>query len=514
MGGEDRKMGCAAKSRRSKRARTPLFLLLSVLATLILVAGRARAQAARLQFAEKPTLLDCALPSSRPCFRFKLNIVDDGGNPVTRTLPEAQQLANNITVFVDGERVTPFYAATPGERTVAQRRIALILIDVSGSMNKLVANRQTRFAAAKAAASRFLYNFEDGVDRVAIVPFESHEVLETVRNATFAGSSNEAWQQIERLPIPAPKNNTALYSAVNAGLEVVNAQARDTSGSVDATLIVLTDGKNDVGHPGDDPGLLGSAGLEKVQKTVAATPNVQVIAISFGNTGDGEMDEGALKAITPRYYQASDSEGLSDVFHSARVLQTSRIQVTFQSPARDRASLAGRSFNLRAALLLPSGVTIESETLTWSPPTMGLVSYNDTCGPQEKKALEEALLLGDGREPSPWISVLRPLLVFVGLGTTLLILWFGVPRLVWRDQYLGEFQAAPPVGRWAGPAQEAAPPGPVERPSATPRAEDGWGRGGAPPRTPADATRVLPVNLTAARSGTRTRLDKQLLPDD
>ncbi len=177
----------------------------------------AQGQTAHLEFSDKLRLVNCEPTSSTPCFRIRANIVDAQGAPISPALPPPAQLAKNLTLHADDLEVTPFYAvAGSSGATVARSRIALILIDISGSMNEPMGTGQSRFAAATSAALQFLDGFENGTDRVAIVPFESHQVIQTVRSAKFASTVEEARQQVRSLPAPQPRNNTALFSAVDA----------------------------------------------------------------------------------------------------------------------------------------------------------------------------------------------------------------------------------------------------------------------------------------------------------
>ena len=97
-----------------------------------------------------------------------------------------------MRVSIDGQPVTPFYASAGGEQLKVRPRLALILLDISGSMNLRLASGQTRFEAAKASIAQFLADFQDGVDRVAVVPFESHHVEAGVRGAVFANAREQA----------------------------------------------------------------------------------------------------------------------------------------------------------------------------------------------------------------------------------------------------------------------------------------------------------------------------------
>ena len=191
---------------------------------------------------------------------------------------------------------------------------------------------------------------------MAIVPFESHRVETSIRTAVFA-SPDVALAQINELSKPEPENNTALYSAVVLGLKVIAEQAASAqnssgTGSPDALLVVMTDGKNEV-LKGDDFGLLdGAAGLKEASRAVHAS-DAQVIAVGFGDPRS--IDESALGQISTKAYMADDLEKLTQAFKFTRALFTNRIVATFTSHFEDRASLAGRTVQVRAALTLPGG---------------------------------------------------------------------------------------------------------------------------------------------------------------
>ena len=53
----------------------------------------------------------------------------------------------------------------------------------------------------------------------------------------------------------------------------------------------------------------------------------------------------------------------------------------------------------------------------------------------EKGAVEEKkAVLTAQPATSGWISIVRPVAVFCGLGLLLIVLWFWVPRLIWPEQ--------------------------------------------------------------------------------
>jgi Ca-activated chloride channel family protein len=463
------------------------------------------AQALALEPSEKIRLVDCSPSSSVPCFRIKANIVDAQGNPASPSLPAATQLAKSFTLQVNNLEVTPFYVtAGAGPGAAVRSRMALVVIDISGSMNQLMENGQSRYAAAKAAALQFLEGFENGADRVAIVPFESHNVIARIRGAVFATTADDARRQVHGLPLPPPKGNTALYSAVGAGLDVLAEQLARTQGSPEVMMIVLTDGKNDI-QPGDDYGLLaGPDGLRLVADKVRAS-GIQVIAVGLGDSRS--IDEAAMRQLGTQFHLVSDTAGLQRAFSFARHLLLNRIQATFQSPWADRASLAGRSLTIRATLKLPSGQEVSSKDLTWSPPQIGAPLFEGKCDTAELKAI-----LSPGAGPAPdagWWTLVRPILVFVSLGAAILILWFWIPRLVWPDQYIGNLPVRASARRWSsGQTMVSRRGGAAAPPGALRTAPPGFtgphqGRPAAPQRGVADPTIVRP----RTDFGARTRLE-------
>jgi Ca-activated chloride channel family protein len=357
-------------------------------------------------------------------------------------------------------------------------------------MNSRIATGQTRFEAAKAALSSFLDGFQDGIDRVAIVPFESHDVESTIRAAHFASTKQEALQQVQALPVPQARNNTGLYSAVDTGIDVfaqeLAKRGKDTA-PPEALMVLMTDGKNEV-FKGDDAGLLdGPAGLQRAASKVLSS-GVQVIGVGFGDPKD--IDEVALRQLSSKYYMTADLANLTKVFAVARTLLSSRIQATFSSPWPDRASLAGKTLHVSVRLKLASGQQLVSDQNTWATPQMGVPLYESHCETDEMKALYQH----NAPTENGWISVLRPVLVFVGMGVLLLILWFWIPRLVWADQYIGVV----PDKRWAGQAAR----GPSGTGGKAPAGFDAAQAGKQPSRAAMDQTIVVPrPDFTKTRLG-------------
>jgi hypothetical protein len=274
------------------------------------------------------------------------------------------------------------------------------------------------------------------------------------------------------------------------GLQVLSDQATNASNAGSSTspeslLVVMTDGKNEVGK-GDDFGLLdGPAGLQQAANAARAS-GVQVIAVGFGDPGS--IDESALRQISTKAYMADNQEKLTQAFNFARTLLTNRIVATFASPWDDRASLQGRTLQIKGALTLPGGRKLESDEQTWSAPQIGTPSFDGKCDTAELKAALPIVPASGSL-----LSTLRPILVFIGLGTMLLILWFWVPRLVWPEQYIGSFPGAEGSGgmRWANMSRARSSN--QDMPSR--QAPPGFGgqKGGAqPPRAAGERTVVRP----------------------
>jgi len=446
----------------------------------------ATAQSGRLDFADRIRLVSCDPSTTKPCFRAAFNAVDAQGSPLDLNLPPAKDLHRQIKIRLDNQEIDPFFAVSQTGHTKAVRgRLALILVDISGSMNLKLPSGRTRFQTAQEALEQFLDGFDSSADRVAIVPFESHNVASPIKAAQFSATKADALAQIHALATPQPKNNTALYSAVVLGLLVLAQEAGTTAGSPETLLIVMTDGKNEV-YKGDDAGLLdGSAGLQQAASAVQAS-GMQVIGIGFGDPAS--IDAEALRQLSTKFYMAQDLDRLKQAFSFARALQTNRIVATFAAPVDDRTSLEGRTYHVTATLNLPDGRRLESGEKIWSAPEMSVPSFDGKCDTDELKAALQIV-------PSTgnWLTMLRPVLVFFGLGVLLLVLWFWVPRLVWPEQYIGTFTTQGGGSmRWADKSQvwsksRAARP---SRPA--PPGFEAQRSAGPPPRVPGERTVVQP----------------------
>ncbi|HKM80737.1 MAG TPA: vWA domain-containing protein [Candidatus Acidoferrum sp.] len=442
-------------------------------ALMVSFASAQDSPASRLKFTQDMKLLDCEPVTSVPCFRIGFSALAPDGTPARIPVLTPSQMASSLTVDLGDRTVKPFLVSLPSETSApAVTRLTLFLIDTSGSMNRQLPNGETRFHAAKAAISRFLQDFENGADRVAVVGFESHGVVKALRSARFATSRGDAQSEVDTLAEPKPHNNTALYSAVDVGTDVLREQIKTLPGAHEAFLFLLTDGDNDVQESrGDDHDLLsGPAGLRVVVQKVRDNSDIRVIAVGIGSPK--EVNQDSLSQISSKFTMITDAEELMRVFkHPAPTVETKDILATFSSPWPDRASLAARTIHLRLQMKLPTEEQLNSDEITWTAPEVGQPVFDGRCD-----AREGQVLLRSSFESSKtfWMRVFRPLLVFAAWGAALLVLWFWVPPLIWSQGYEGVISESDRA-RWGegATAQHASLPGGGATPAGFER-----GRGG------------------------------------
>jgi Mg-chelatase subunit ChlD len=461
---------------------------------------QASSQSASLDFLSKPALIECGPESAEPCFRLSFAFVDESGKPINVQLPAANQLASHVEIQVDGETVNPFYAvATSSTPQSRKPQITILLFDISGSMLRTDLAGQSRFDAAKGAAAEFLKNFSDGSDLVAIVPFASRDVEKIITTAHFAGTRAEAAAELDALPRPEPRNNTALYSAVRTAVRTLDQHRQP--GSERPRLILLTDGTNDVQpQSGDDVGLLtGPFGLADAASAVQQS-GVDVLPIGLGDKQS--IDEIAMARLGTRPPLITfDLDALHKAFHTEQLSQDAGVTVLLQAPVdlASRTLLAGRVVHFRAKVTLPDGeILVENRQALWVAPPVATPSFEGEATEAEQRAFLANARLDHGSI----LLILRPFLVFAGLAAVLAFLWFVAPRYFWPERY--DNRSARPVRAEYWPGVE-----PVSRRDNHPpykQAPPGFetaGRGGrVPVRTPGEHTIVRPVS---AMGETKTR---------
>lgn len=409
---------------------------------------RAQGVPHRLEFADRVRLVESGDGSPRPYFRMQLNIVDDQGTPVSVPLPK--DLQQSVEVIENNRSYRPAHiqyreASQSSSGNDTPNRYALLLIDVSGSMLEKTSSggsepeAHTKYDDAKSAALRFLSGFESGKDHVAVVPFESHQVEERIRSATFAESVEAARDQIDKLPKPKANYNTALFSAVVAALNVLESK-KGADPLALVILVVLTDGQNQVGSR-DDPGLLdGPRDLERVAEKVIAT-GIQVMTVGFGDDAvalgrKGAFDAAALRRLAwpseRNFRAAADAQDLGKLFGVARKLQLDRLQLTLATGWMDRSQLAGQDLRFQVRLKLGND-QIESPWIQLRTPQVSAPPFEGTLDAREVQDILQTATpeTREGQE-SYRVAILRRLAIFGGLGVVLVLFWFVFPLFFWR----------------------------------------------------------------------------------
>ena len=474
---------------------------------LIAVAGLsstlgAQGPVAFLDFLAKPSLVECEPAGAELCFRLNFGFLDAGDKSSTVQLPPAQELMQRIEVQADGQSIYPFYAApTAGGVLSSARRpqIAILLLDVSGSMLTKDIDGQTRFDAARSAAAAYLQGFSDGKDRVAVVPFSSRNLKETIASARFVSTRAEAQAQLDALPRPEPRNNTALYAAVAAAVGVL---AQQRHGSDQARLLVLTDGTNDVhSQNGDDPGLL--TGVDGLNTAAIAVEKSGVDVLPIGLGDQHSIDEVSMSRLgTQPPLITSDVNSLRKAFQLPQAEQVNGVTVMVKAPRSlaSRTLLAGRLIRFRVKMTMADGaILVENRPALWIAPPVATPSFDGESTETEQRAYLASAHIG---EDSAWL-IARPFLVFSGFAALLAVLWFGLPRLIWPDRY--DQRTARPLRPeyWPGSEMTLQQVNPLAYRAAPPGFEPGEHGAHASVRGPRENTIVQPMGDFES---TKTRL--------
>lgn len=471
--------------------RSPFLFALAMLVPVI-AAAESGSKPVRLKATTAPSLVDCAPVTQVPCMSVGLTPVNDAGQPAPVALPPSGELARSFSLRQGERLVTPFYASAGlGPDAQQHSNVTLLLVDISGSMNQPAPGSSSRFAAVKSAVGQFLGGMQEGTDRIAIVPFESHNVTPTVRSAVYATTRADAMAQLNALPTPANKNNTALYQAVFSGVQSL----QDEIGSLERQgrsqaelqphLVVMTDGRNEV-LPGDDPQLLnGDLGLQQAAAQVNAS-HLDVLGIGFGDRA--AIDAAALQRLSTRFVYATDASQLLAALHSSRSTSSHEIQVTWLLPENNRLALMGRDPQWVPELRLAGQPVLTGNAVHITGPATNAPVY-------ARRALSpelQALIAVQPTTDSGWSVVLIYYLLALGTAALLLILWFWVPRLVWGERYL---QAIPARNkRWSSERSAVTSASGVQiRSSALPAGfEAAAASGGAVQRSAAQTTQLQP----------------------
>jgi hypothetical protein len=406
-----------------RRSRAAIFALL---AALPLPLSAELAQVDHLEMLSTPQLLQC---DARPFFRATLTAVDADRQPVGIDIGSGDP--TKLFVVTEDQQSHPvIYVDTSDSASGRARdRYTMILFDTSGSMLKRVPpTTMTRFEIAKRAVQQSLRNLTDGTDHLAVVPFDSHNVVARIRSAEFRSTEGDIADQIAAIPTPRLDNNTALYSAV---LEAIPILKRHAESGADVSLVVFTDGENDVHHPSDDRGLLGDEGLAQVREA-AAKARIPLTTVGFGVEGDRRAQDALRQMAWPSadnfYDAATDASRLAQIFEITRRKLTERIHIVFGPVRPASTELSGQSVRFHVRLRTPDGFVDSRSEPLWSAPGVGRAVGEATCTDAEAKAILKG--------PTGSVSLWPRILIFMSLAAVLVALWFGAPRFVWPESYI------------------------------------------------------------------------------
>jgi Ca-activated chloride channel family protein len=191
-----------------------------------------------------------------------------------------------------------------------------LLLDVSGSMGD-IADRETgdtKLDLAKRAISESLEEFASD-DQLSLVTFtdngQSAEAV-VVDVVEMGPASINAAKIAQALGGLFPQSGTPLYEATSQlyqqSLEIYDPDRINA-------LVVLSDGRNDDGNPGDDQSQLQALLdlLSRGSEGEGSRP-VRVFPIAYGGDADFPVLEAIAEAAVSAVYDASDPRSISKVF--------------------------------------------------------------------------------------------------------------------------------------------------------------------------------------------------------
>ena len=415
-------------------------------------------------------LVRCAAGREAPCLTARVALARGAAEALSGLDSAAESRA--WTGVLGGARLIGPGVTVP--RRIEPPLRLLVLLDRSGSMIG------EGIAFTRITLRSFIEGLDSATTRVAVAGFESRDVARGIDAARFL-APRDAARVLDQLPAPDPQANTALYSALVDGVQHLAAARAAAPGSQGAILLV-TDGRNDVGHPRDDAGLLaGADGLRQAAETAAGSGDGIWIMGVGGSLSSAEIATLAGERGSATTVSLDPNAMGARLAAIARELRGSR-ELTFGVGGGAAAALA-RAPWVGTAAAWNGGKPIVTQTLSWRPPLFALPAYEGVADaaslPAELRDVGASGLAGGMR----WLM----LLFFALLGA---VLWLVVPRYVWARQTTAAIVA-----------DEA--PAPRAKPAA---ATDAGGLRRdvmeAPPRKPSDVTREMPA-LSAASTPPR-----------
>jgi len=385
--------------------------------------------------------------SERPCFCLTFNIVDKNGIPIEMVFKNKierfstfnlnEEMKKKLKIFDNDIPINTYYIHienTDISQVLNNRRYTILLIDHSGSMRRKVDAHHTKFEIAKESCLKFAENFVDNIDYVAAIPFSSNQVNEKINSEKFMSSKEYLIKQINTIKPPIFGANTGLFSAIYAALERLNRIRKELKTKENLLaqflLVVMTDGKNDVGHDGDDMNLIDDW---NIVKKFSDQVGIQIITIGFGKKED--IDEEILKQLawptTDVYQKAHQRTELIRAFETARKFQINRIQITFFPHETIRKQLVNRK-QFIIQLNSDNSNSPVHQTFSWLPGKLMAGSDTPFEGTITQNVREH---LQSVQKYSRFHFCFQYMSILLFFSILFYILWFKLPKYIWSEEY-------------------------------------------------------------------------------
>lgn len=382
----------------------------AVVALLTVIVLRSEAQA--VDSVTPLRLVRCAPKLDEPCLQAHVPLDAHSLNVMSKLDSAAE--AHAWTGDLAGRMLVGPVVST--SRAIVPPLRLLVLLDRSGSM------RGEGIAYTRITLRNFIQDFDSNSVRVAVAGFESHNVTQTIGAARFVTPAQAA-EQLARLQTPDPRANTALYTALVSGSELV-ASATGAAAGTQGAILLVTDGRNEVGFPGDDPNLLaGAAGLRAAKTAIAAShQKIWIMGVGHLIAADtlamlvGDNGSVTVANLDPNVM----AERLAGV---SRELRGSR-DLIFGMAAGTEATLARTAWG-GTAVVSSAGRQLTVRPLSWRPPLFAMPTYQGVAlASALTPILRDALGTGSAGGSMRWAMAL--FLALAGVAA-----WLLIPRLVW-----------------------------------------------------------------------------------
>lgn len=432
---------------RKQTQSLTMLLCLTALTFFGCRAEKTETSQSQLRKADRVELIELIESDHRPAIFAKLQFLSVNGSPEKVQLPaKAEDLKKSIEVTgvksglqrkaKEGFKVV--YASAPSKESDSLEKLdVMLLFDVSGSMAAIEGNT-TRFESSVNAARALLRNYKPGF-RIAIAPFDSHDVKYRIEKAHFAESAEQAEAQLNdmrtmfnsRSSAEHNKANTALYNSVSYALDSLSTRQQAESARR-YSLFVLTDGEDFV-KAGDDPQVLTAKVTLDVATEKVRQFKGEVFAIGVG----AGVDPTALKKLSGdrpndrRYFPVTSPGTLEGVLTKTKESLSENLSIIFLPPYKTYRELGSEmEFNVKVT----AGNKTYKGVIPWRSQSVTAAVLDGKLS-EKVPSLEDRNLifvsLGEQTSSFNWQDILKLFGKLAALSLILAGFWFLVPRLVW-----------------------------------------------------------------------------------